>query len=303
MKKLLRWSEVLRKQYGERVQKVSLDTGAGCPHRKGLTRGGCVFCDAKGGGSGAFIKGISIADQVKKGVEGAWKHYRAKSIILYFQSYSATFQPLEVFRENLHRALQTAEKLGACVRAVSVSTRPDLLPQKVLDYLESLTDQYEVWVEIGVQTTDPEGLRWLNRGHSLSAVDDAMHRLSQTSLKTCAHLIAGIPGEAEDQLSRSALWLADRGADALKFHPLYVTHGTALEALYREGIFTPISEETYLRKLVRALIALPDGIVIQRLMAGVKPNQLVAPLWILNKERLERKITSLFNEKVSDISM
>lgn len=300
LKKLLRWSEVLRKQYGERVQKVALDTGAGCPHRTDLTHGGCIFCDTRGGGSGAFIKGIPISAQVKKGVEGAWNHYKARSIILYFQSYSATYQPLEIFQENLRCAIQTAEKLGACVRAVSVSTRPDLLPKKVLDYLESLTDRYEVWLEIGVQTTDPEGLKWLNRGHGLAAVDEAMRKISHTSLKSCAHLIAGIPGERDDQLTRSSLWLAERGVDALKFHPLYITQGTKLEELYREGKFNPLTEEQYLQKLVSALIALPDGIIIQRLMAGVKPNLLIAPSWILNKENLERKITCLFNEMTSN---
>lgn len=131
MKKLLRWSGVLRQQFGERVQKVALDTGAGCPNRSGLTESGCVFCDERGGGSGAFLKGISLRDQVKKGVEGALRHYGTRSIILYFQSYSATNQPLDVFREHLEDALNAAEEFGAKVRAVSVSTRPDLLPQNV----------------------------------------------------------------------------------------------------------------------------------------------------------------------------
>ncbi|MGI6076425.1 MAG: TIGR01212 family radical SAM protein [Pyramidobacter sp.] len=298
MKKLLRWSDVLRRTYGERVQKVALDTGAGCPHRHGLAQGGCIFCDENGGGSGAFIKGIPLEEQVKKGVEGALRHYRAKSVILYFQSYSATFQPLEEFQQNLETAVKTAEALGATVQGVSVSTRPDLLPQKTVAFLLRLAERYETWVELGVQTVDPSGLKWLRRGHDLADVDEALRRLYDTPLKICAHLIAGIPDEAEDQLTQSALWLAERGVHALKFHPLYVTPHTELERLYREGTFIPLTEEQYLTRLLNALIALPDGMIIQRLMAGVRPAQLVAPSWILNKEQLERKITQLFNEHV-----
>lgn len=298
MKKLLRWSQVLRETYGERVQKVALDTGAGCPHRHGLTRGGCIFCDENGGGSGAFLRGISLEDQVKKGVQGAWRHYGARSVILYFQSYSATFQPLEQFQRHLKTAVETARGLGACVRGISVSTRPDLLPQGALDVLNVLAERYETWVELGVQTVDPAGLKWLRRGHGLEDVEKALRRLSPTPLKVCAHLIAGIPGEAEDQLTQSALWLAARGVDALKFHPLYVTCRTELERLYRAGKFTPLTEEQYLRRLLDALLALPDGTIIQRLMAGVRPALLVAPQWILDKERLERKITTLFAQSL-----
>lgn len=294
MRKLLRWSGVLRAQYGERVQKVALDTGAGCPHRHGLTGGGCIFCDARGGGSGAFLKGISLEEQVRRGVEGALKHYKARSVILYFQSYSATFRPLDEFRDEAERAVAAAEALGALVRGIAVSTRPDLLPDAVLEYLEGLVRWFEVWVEIGVQTSDPAGLVWLHRGHGLDAVEEALGRLRGTSLKVCAHLIAGIPGEAEDQLKRSALWLAERGVDAIKFHPLYVVHGTPLEELWRTGEFEPLTEDEYLRRLIDALLALPDGVILQRLTAGVRPAQLVAPKWVLDKERLERRISLEF---------
>lgn len=294
MKQLLRWSAVLRRQFGERVQKVSLDIGAGCPHRQGLRGGGCIFCDERGGGSGAFIQGISLREQVRKGIAGAWKHYGTRSIILYFQSYSATNLPLERFASALQEARDAASAWGANVRAISVSTRPDLLPEPVLNYLEELAERCQIWLELGVQTTDPQGLRWLRRGHGLDSVEQALARLSKTRLRVCAHLIAGIPGEREDQLARSALWLAERGAHALKFHPLYVLRGTPLETLYAAGRFAPLSREKYVERLVKALRELPDGIVLQRLTAGVRPARLVAPKWILDKESLERQIAARF---------
>ncbi|OON88175.1 TIGR01212 family radical SAM protein [Pyramidobacter sp. YE332] len=294
MKHLLRWSAVLRRQFGERVQKVSLDIGAGCPHRQGLRGGGCIFCDERGGGSGAFIQGISLREQVRRGIAGAWKHYGTRSIILYFQSYSATNLPLERFASALNEARDAAAALGANVRAISVSTRPDLLPEPVLNYLQELAENCQIWLELGVQTTDPQGLRWLRRGHGLDVVEQALARLSKTRVQTCAHLIAGIPGEREDQLTRSALWLAERGVQALKFHPLYVLRGTPLETLYAAGRFEPLSRKGYVGRLVEALWKLPDGIVLQRLTAGVRPAQLVAPQWILDKESLERQIAARF---------
>jgi len=296
MDKILRWSEALRNQFGERVQKVALDTGAGCPNRYGLTRGGCIFCDARGGGSGDYLRGIPLQEQIEKGLKGAQKHYKTKSVILYFQSYSATNVPLAQFSHFCEDAIEYARCLGARVCGFSVSTRPDLLPQPVLDYLSSWSQKLEVWVELGVQTTDPAGLRWLRRGHGIAEIEDALCRLRKTNVKICAHLIAGIPGECEDQLVQSAMWLASRGVHALKFHPLYVLRGTRLEQLYVQGQFRPLEKEQYCQKLIATLKALPEGIIIQRLHAGVRPAHLVAPKWVLDKESLEREIMRRFEE-------
>ncbi len=294
MREILRWSRELRARYGERVQKVAIDIGAGCPNRRGLTSGGCVFCDERGGGSGAFLNGVSLREQIRKGVSGAQKHYKTRSIVLYFQSYSATNLPLERFARAVEVAEAIAAELGAIVRALSVGTRPDLLPRGALDYLDSLAARRETWLELGVQTTDPAGLAWLRRGHGTDAVYDALRRARKTRLKICAHLVAGIPGEADDQLARSAVRLAASGVRAFKFHPLHVLKGTELEKLYRQGTFIPLSKEDYIRKVVAALKALPDGIVVQRLNAGARPGRLVAPAWLLDKEGMEREIVSRF---------
>ncbi len=294
MREILRWSQILRARFGERVQKVALDIGAGCPNRNGLTSGGCIFCDERGGGSGAYLRGISLKEQIRRGIDGAQKHYKTRSIILYFQSYSATNLPLETFSRAVEETRFHAAKMGAKVRGLSVSTRPDLLPQGALDYLESLTREQETWLELGVQTIDPAGLDWLRRGHGLAAVTDALTRARKTHLKICAHLIVGIPGETDDQLTRSAVWLAERGVRAFKFHPLHVLKGTELERLYHQGCFAPLTEDEYIRKVVDTLKKLPDGIIIQRLNAGVRPNRLVAPCWLLDKEGMERRIVSRF---------
>ena len=300
MRTLVRWSQKLRSQFGERVQKVALDIGAGCPNRNGLSEGGCIFCDARGGGSGAYLRGISLEGQIRKGIQGAQNHYKTNSIILYFQSYSATYARLSQFSSACEEAVACAKKLGARVCALSVSTRPDLVPQTVVEYLSSWTRELEVWVELGVQTIDPDGLLWLRRGHGLAEVEDALDRLRATKIKICTHLIAGIPGEAKDQLARSAVWLASRGVHALKFHPLHVLRGTKLEELYEQGQFRPLEKEQYCERLVNALRAMPEGIIIQRLHAGVRPANLVAPKWVLDKESLEREVVKRFEQSLSE---
>lgn len=289
MKTILRWSSVLRQQFGERVQKVTLDIGAGCPNRDGLTSGGCIFCDERGGGDGSFLKGVPLKEQIARGVRGAQKHYKTRSVILYFQSYSATNLPLERFCTALEEALKCAQDLGARVCGIAVGTRPDLLPQSVLDYLDHCSKQYQVWFELGVQTIDEQGLAWLNRRHGLDAVEDAVKRLAQTRLRVCAHLISGLPNEDDEQLKRSALWLVSHGFHALKFHPLHVLKGTVLEKYYEAGQFVPLTKEQYLNRLILALAALPENVIIQRLCAGARPPRLVAPSWVLDKESFERE--------------
>lgn len=298
MQQLLHWSSVLRQRYGERVQKVTLDVGAGCPNRVGLRSGGCIFCDERGGGSGAFLAEENIEAQVKKGVNGALNHYRAHSVMIYFQSYSATYLPLLAFETACERALRAAVDCGAHPVGLCVGTRPDLVPTPVLDYLQSLNERLEVWLELGVQTIDERALIWMKRGHGLSAVEDAFNRLRGRGIRTCAHLISGLPGENPHQLRESALWLASRGVNAIKFHPLHVLRGTELERLFLAGQFLPIDRETYLIRLLESLLALPDGIILQRLTAGVRPSVLVAPLWVLEKEPFEREITKRFQAAI-----
>jgi hypothetical protein len=298
------WSTVLRETYGARVHKISLDLGAGCPHREGLERKGCIFCDARGGGSGAALAGISLEEQVRKGADVCLRRFGATRAILYFQSYSTTLLPLEELCRCVEKTLAEASQ-AITVVGVAVGTRPDLVPESVLDFLASLAEQpilhknaiggseeetcpsfpekLQIWLELGVQTTDPAGLVWLNRGHDLRAVEDAFSRARQRGLHLCAHLIAGIPGEAPDQLERSARFVTHLGAEAVKFHPLYVLRDTELERLHREGAFAPLSLDEYCQRLVGALYALSEGTIVQRLTADAHPPQLIAPEWIARK--------------------
>jgi len=290
------WSAVLRRNYGGRVQKIALDTGAGCPHRVGLSSGGCVFCDALGGGSGASLKGISLEDQIDNGFCSIRRRYKTDKAILYFQSYSATNVPLENLVQTVGSAIASAETRGNVV-GISLGARPDQISEPFLDYLESLSAKgLETWLELGVQTTDPCGLEWLRRGHGVECVYETLRLSTERKLFLCAHLIAGIPGERPGQLARSAATLSKLGVHALKFHPLYVLRETELETRYRNGSFSPLALEEYAAQVVEALRVISPETIIQRLTADASFPRLVAPRWITEKASALAEISRLMED-------
>lgn len=297
MKTYRSWSSYLRERFGERVHKLCLDLGAGCPHRDGLSRGGCIFCDERGGGSGAALAGISLEEQIKSGAAVIRARYKAQALILYFQSYSATNLPLKELTEEVEKAIRLAERHARIV-GLAFGTRPDLLPDDVLDYFDDLAgDGLDVWVEIGVQSLSEESLRWLRRGHDVHCIEDTVKRCHDRRFSLCAHLIAGIPGEDDLQMARSAATLASWGVRAFKFHPLYVLRGTALEEEYRAGRFAPLTLDKYAEIVTSAIANLPRGAIIQRLTADAKPPHLIAPLWVADKAgavaRIEQRLSAL----------
>lgn len=285
-----KWSAVLRETYGERVQKISLDIGAGCPHRDGLENGGCIFCDARGGGSGAWLESLSLEEQIDRGVKVASGRYHARKSILYFQSYTSTNLPLPVLKEKVEKAIFIArEKIE--VVGVALGTRPDMVPDDFLEFMVQLNRRkLEVWLELGVQTINEAALEWLNRGHGIACVEDVMQRVSSLPILICAHLISGIRDERDDQLALSAKWLADKGVHALKFHPLHVLKGTILEKYFNEGLYSPLSMEEYAIRVARAISSISPDVIIQRLTADARYPWLISPEWILRKNDVIRAI-------------
>lgn len=273
-----------------RVQKICVDIGSGCPNRDGLTGGGCVFCDESGGGTGAWLRGESLEDQIARGMRSALGHYKAEACILYFQSYSATYGPPDRLMSAVDRAIEEAGRFVPVV-GLSVGTRPDLVSPWAVEYLSSLCGPwFQVWLELGVQTTDESGLLWLKRGHDLGAVEEALSRCCGRPFSVCSHLIAGIPGEPEDQLLRSARWLLDRGVRGVKFHPLYVLQDTELEKRHQDGSFLPLSMEDYAGRVARVIDEEGHRFVVQRIAADVRGERLVAPKWIEDKNRVIAEI-------------
>jgi hypothetical protein len=269
----------LRGLFGCRVQKISLDAGLSCPNRDGtIASGGCIYCNARGSGTGASARGLSIAAQLAAGKEALRRRYRAGKFIAYFQSFSNTHAPVERLRALYDEAIAVPEVVG-----LSVGTRPDCVSEPVLDLLAGYAALRYLWVEYGLQSARDATLKFINRGHDLACFREAVRRTRLRGIKVCAHVILGLPNETAADMRATARSLADIGIDGLKLHTLYVVKGTPLEKLYREGGYRCMEREEYIACVCDFLERIPAGVVVQRLTGDPHPQELVAPRWCLDK--------------------
>jgi len=285
----------LRGMFGCRVQKITVDAGLTCPNRDGtLSTGGCIYCNVRGAGTGAYLRGLSIAEQVRQGKDRLSKRYKAKKFIAYFQSFSNTYAPVETLRRLYEEALTVEGVVG-----LSVGTRPDCTDEPVLALLTEYTGHYLVWLEYGLQSAHDTTLRRINRGHDRACFRDAVERTRGRGISICAHVILGLPGETREDMLETARFIADLGLDGVKIHLLYVVRGTPLADLYGQGQYRCLEQDEYVDLVCDFLERLPERMVIQRLTGDPHPEELVAPAWALKKaenllrirERLEERDT------------
>lgn len=276
----------LREIYGCRVQKITLDAGLTCPNRDGtLSRGGCIYCNARGSGTGAYAAGRSITQQLEQGKEKLARRYKAKKYIAYFQSFSNTYAPPAVLGRLYAEALSVSDVVG-----LSIGTRPDCVDTPVLDLLQEIAADHPVWVEYGLQSAHDSTLQRINRGHDAACFHKAVVMTRQRGISVCAHVILGLPGESRRHMRETARFLAALGIDGLKIHLLYVVAETPMAAMYRSGRYQCLTRAEYISLVVDFLERIPAGVVIQRLTGDPHPQELVAPKWALQKAGTLQKI-------------
>ncbi len=270
----------LRARFGERVQKVTLDAGFTCPTRDGTKgRGGCIYCNAYGSGTGAARLGLDIRTQMLEGMARLEKRYKARKFLAYFQAYSNTYAPLEVLRERYDQALVDERVVGLCI-----GTRPDCVDEAVLDLLASYQERgFMVWLELGLQSIHDETLRRIQRGHTYADFEKALLAAKKRGLLVCVHIIFGLPGEGPKEMLATIKRLAELPIDGLKFHELYVVKGSRLEKIYLKGEYRPLLQNEYVDLVCESLAMLPWRVVIQRLTGDPRPDELVAPEWARHK--------------------
>jgi len=269
----------LQNIYGCRVHKITLDAGLSCPNRDGtISSSGCIYCNSLGSGTGAYAKGLSITDQLVKSKRAIIKRYKAKKFIAYFQSFSNTYAPLKTLQSLYEEALAVQDVVG-----LSIGTRPDCINAPVLNLLQGYAQDYLIWIEYGLQSAHDSTLRFINRGHDFKCFVDAVELSRARNLKICAHVILGLPGEGSKQVRETANILAGLGIDGIKLHLLYVIKGTRLAELYREGKYQCLEQQEYIDNVCDFLERIPDNVVIQRLTSDPHPNELIAPVWALDK--------------------
>jgi radical SAM protein (TIGR01212 family) len=275
------YNSYLRQVFGCRVQKISIDAGLTCPNRDGrIGSGGCIYCNARGSGTGAFSKGISIAEQVARGKALMVKRYKATKYIAYFQSFSNTYAPVPVLKRCYDEALADPGVVG-----LSIGTRPDCVDGEILDLIEGYADAYLVWIEYGLQSAHDQTLQRINRGHDFACFQKAVALTRNRGIKICTHLILGLPGETREMMLDTARTIAGMGIDGVKLHLMYVVKGTALEVLYRKGQYRCLEQQEYVDIVCDVLELLPGEMVIQRLTGDPHPDELAAPIWSLQKSQ------------------
>ena len=223
-------NDYLRRKFGCKVYKLALNGGFTCPNRDGTigTRG-CIFCSAGGSGEFAQDPGLSIKDQIELAKQRVAGKIKDGKYIAYFQAYTGTYAPIPYLREKYLEAIKHPD-----IVALSIATRPDCLPEEVLDLLFELNKIKPVWIELGLQTIHEHTARFIRRGYELSVYDDAVRKLRKRGIEVITHVILGLPGETKEDMLATVRYVCDSGATGIKLQLLHVLKGTDLEQVYLE---------------------------------------------------------------------
>ena len=278
----IRANEYYRQRFGCKVYKLALDGGMTCPNRDGtIGTGGCIFCSGAGSGDFAAQRRGSVTDQIEAAKARVSAKIRNGTYIAYFQSFTNTYAPLPYLEALFSEAIAHPD-----VAALAVATRPDCLPEPVLDLLARLDRIKPVIVELGLQTIHPQTAEFIRRGYPLKDYDRAAASLKALGLHTVVHVILGLPGESEQMMVQTVRYVGESGAGGIKLQLLHVLEGTELARLWRAGHVPMMELEDYARLLGRCLSVLPPDIVIHRLTGDGAKRDLLAPHWSADKKHV-----------------
>lgn len=287
------FSNELKQVFGCKVQRISVDAGFSCPNRDGtLDTQGCIFCGGNGSGSHGIPRGLSIGAQLEDGKQVMRRKYRASKFIAYFQAYSNTYASVDVLRELFEQALAVPEVVG-----LMVATRPDCLPEDILDYLQELSGRTYLWLELGMQSMHDSTLQFINRRHDHACLADAIQRAHSRGLRVCAHVILGLPGETRQDMLAMAGELNRLGVAGVKLHLLHVMQGTRLAELYERGEVEVLGRDEYAGLVCDFLELLNPQILIHRLTGDGGHDHLIAPLWSLRKFEILNLIDAVLAQR------
>ena len=294
---MVKFNQYLKEKYGGRIQKISIDAGFTCPNRDGTkASGGCTFCNNISFSPYAMSK-ETVESQINQAMAFYKKRFKnVKGFLAYFQAYTNTYAPVEKLREIYDKAMEYDEIIG-----MSIGTRPDVVPDEVLDLIASYTvEKPEIWVEYGLQTANINTLRNINRAHGVADFVDAVLRTKKRpSIKVCAHMIVGLPGDTYEDYIETAKLIASLPVDGIKIHPLHIVRHTVMEKQYKNGEIKLMSLEEYAKIVADLLDIFPDDIIVHRLTGEAPDDELIAPDWCSPRRKQEvlKEIEKAINEK------
>jgi radical SAM protein (TIGR01212 family) len=290
-------SNRIKEKYGGRIQKVSVNAGFTCPNRDGTKgTGGCIYCNNKSFTPSYCVDIEDIPGQIDKGIEFLEKRYKQPEFYAaYFQSYTNTYKPLGELKVLYSKALNHKGISG-----LVVSTRPDCVDDAILDYLVSLSEDYYVSIEYGIESCYDSTLQLINRGHSYEDSKQAIIKTAGKGLHVTGHILFGLPGESREQMLDEAGILSELPLNVLKFHQLQIIRNTPLAQVYKKApnSFSLFSIDEYIHFAIKFLERLDPGIAIERLVSEAPPSQRVNPGWGNKRaDWVQKKIESVMEEK------
>lgn len=293
------FADFLAQQFAYKVQKISINAGFTCPNRDGSKgRGGCTYCNNQSFSPGYGKPEKSISEQLRDGIAFFSRKYPQMKYFAYFQSYTNTYEPLNLLIEKYEEALAYPNVVG-----LVISTRPDCMSEELLDYFEMLSRKTFVLIEYGVESTLNESLARVNRQHSFETSKDAIFRTAIRNIFVGAHLILGLPGESREDILHHADKLSNLPLTTIKLHQMQIIKGTTLAKEFRlmPEKFHIFSLEEYIDLCVDFVTRLNPDFYIERFASQSPKNLLIAPDWGLKNHELTAKIIQRMQEKREEL--
>ena len=297
----MRWGEkrynslnyFLKNNFGEKIYKVSLDGGFTCPNRDGtLSTKGCIFCSEMGSGEFAGSRNKSITEQIDEQLILISKKFPKGKVIAYFQNFTNTYGDIEYLEKIYREALSHPRVIG-----LAIATRPDCIDDKILKLLDILNKETFLWIELGLQTSNKESAKLINRGWKLEVFNSIVDKLNEREIKVVAHIIFGLPYEDRDTMLNSVRYIVSRKVWGVKFHLLHIIKNTNLEKLYDAEKFHILEKDEYIHIVGEAISMLDENMVIHRLTGDGSRDTLIAPKWSLNKRDVLNSIEKHLKDK------
>ena len=293
----------LKKIFGEKTIKLSIDGNFTCPNRDGtIGSRGCIFCSERGSGDFNSDKSKTISCQIQEQKQIMSRKWKSNTYIAYFQNYTNTYDTVENLRKKFFEAINCED-----IKGIAIATRPDCINNEILELLEEINSKTFLWVELGLQTINEKTSNLIRRGYKLNVFEDCFQSLKMKNIKTVVHLIIGLPGESKEQILKSVSYISNLNVWGVKLHMLHILKNTDLAQYYAEHPFKILSQEEYIDIICDSLELLNENIVIHRLTGDGKKSDLIEPLWTLNKLKVlsdidkELKIRDSYQGKYSPL--
>ncbi len=289
------YSYYLKRVFGFRVQRISVDAGFTCPNVDGtVAKGGCTFCDNRSFSPSRRLPKQNILDQLDEGMSRVRRRYKCSHFMAYFQPATNTYAPVDVLRPLYEQAISHPD-----VVALAIGTRQDCVPDDVLDLLEEFGNRLPLTVEYGLQTIHQKSLDWMNRGDNHDSFVDAMERSIGRGFEICGHIMLGLPGETHEDMMETAREVATSGLDAVKIHNLYAVEKTPLADQVRNGEVKLMELDEYVSTLVDFLELLPKTMVVERISGEAPGSYFIGPEWCLDKPNVLKSVGAEFERRDS----